>query len=45
MPYENFVIFTLLLMRYHIKTDYYQEQIHFDLIGEGKLCLFSPDKT
>jgi hypothetical protein len=30
MPYENFVIFTPLLIRYDIETDYYQEEIHFD---------------
>jgi hypothetical protein len=30
MSYENFVITTFMLIRCHIETDYYQEEIHFD---------------
>ena len=30
MSYEHFVNTTCMLIRCHIKTDYYQKEIHFD---------------
>jgi hypothetical protein len=41
MPYKTFVISTVLLIRCHIETDYYQEDIHFDLNRRKKLCLLT----
>ena len=39
MPYENYVISTFLLIRCHIETDYYQEEIHFDY-NRRKKCAY-----
>jgi hypothetical protein len=37
---ENCVVCTLLLIRYHLKIDYYQEVIHFDENRQKMLAYF-----